>query len=79
MCNIFDFLCATDSLTIHFSYTGIATHYIPSERLAALEDRLIDLETSEHEIIQRVLEKFVEKKPVEKIGFQREIRETIDR
>jgi 3-hydroxyisobutyryl-CoA hydrolase len=44
-----------------------------------LEDRLIDLETSEHEIIQRVLEKFVEKKPVEKVGFQREIRETIDR
>jgi 3-hydroxyisobutyryl-CoA hydrolase len=40
---------------------------------------LIDLETSEHEIIQRVLENFVEKKPVTKIGFQKEIRETIDK
>lgn len=60
-------------------FTGIATHYIPSSRLAALEDKLIDLETSEHEIIQKVLEKFVEKKPVSKIGFQKEIRETIDR
>jgi 3-hydroxyisobutyryl-CoA hydrolase len=48
--------------------------------LAALEDRLIDLETSEHEIIQKVLEKFIDKNPKsEKIGFQREIRETIDR
>lgn len=61
------------------SFAGIATHYIPSSRLAALEDRLIDLETSEHEIIQRVLEKFVEKKPVEKIGFPKDVRESIDR
>jgi 3-hydroxyisobutyryl-CoA hydrolase len=66
-------------IIVYYSFTGIATHYIPSERLAALEDRLIDLETSEHEIIQRVLEKFVEKKPVEKIGFEKEIRATIDR
>ncbi|KAI7893736.1 ClpP/crotonase-like domain-containing protein [Mucor mucedo] len=60
-------------------FTGIATHYIPSSRLAALEDRLIDLETSEHEIIQRVLEKFVDKKPVSKIGFPADIRQAIDR
>jgi 3-hydroxyisobutyryl-CoA hydrolase len=37
------------------------------------------LETSEHEIIQRVLEKFVEPKSVNKTGFQKEIREVIDR
>lgn len=60
-------------------FAGIATHYIPSSRLAALEDRLIDLETSEHEIIQRVLEKFVDKKPVDSIGFPKDIRESIDR
>ncbi|KAI8083585.1 ClpP/crotonase-like domain-containing protein [Thamnidium elegans] len=60
-------------------FTGIATHYIPSSRLAALEDRLIDLETSEHEIIQRVLEKFVEQKPTDKIGFNMDTREIIDR
>ena len=40
---------------------------------------MIDLETSEHEIIQRVLETFVEQKPVEKIGFKIETRMTIDR
>lgn len=61
------------------SFSGIATHYIPSSRIPALEDRLIDLETSEHEIIQRVLEKFVEPKSVSKVGFQKEIREVIDR
>lgn len=61
------------------SFSGIATHYIPSSRIPALEDRLIDLETSEHEIIQRVLEKFVEPKSVNKTGFQKEIREVIDR
>ncbi|CEI93040.1 hypothetical protein RMCBS344292_07284 [Rhizopus microsporus] len=60
-------------------FSGIATHYIPSSRIPALEDRLIDLETSEHEIIQRVLEKFVEPKSVNKVGFQKEIREVIDR
>ncbi|CEG78158.1 hypothetical protein RMATCC62417_12804 [Rhizopus microsporus] len=60
-------------------FSGIATHYIPSSRIPALEDRLVDLETSEHEIIQRVLEKFVEPKSVNKVGFQKEIREVIDR
>lgn len=44
-----------------------------------MEDRLIDLETSEHEIIQRVLEKFVEQKPTDKIGFKMDTREIIDR
>ncbi|KAI7900649.1 ClpP/crotonase-like domain-containing protein [Cokeromyces recurvatus] len=61
-------------------FTGITTHYIPSSRLAALEDKLIDLETSEHEIIQKVLENFVDKQiKIERIGFQKEIRERIDR
>ncbi|KAI8328492.1 ClpP/crotonase-like domain-containing protein [Chlamydoabsidia padenii] len=60
-------------------YTGIATHYIPSSRLDALEDRLIDLETSEHDIIQRVLEKFVDPLPAKRIGFSQSVRESIDR
>ncbi|CAO3609280.1 unnamed protein product [Cunninghamella echinulata] len=60
-------------------YSGIATHYVPSSRLSALEDRLIDLETSEHDIIQKVLEKFVEPLPTKRIGFQQNIRESIDR
>ncbi|KAI7857287.1 ClpP/crotonase-like domain-containing protein [Circinella umbellata] len=60
-------------------YTGIATHYIPSVRLPALEDRLIDLETSDHEVIHRVLEEFVEPVPTDKIGMQQSMRKTIDR
>ncbi|KAL0074792.1 ClpP/crotonase-like domain-containing protein [Phycomyces blakesleeanus] len=60
-------------------FAGIATHYVPSSRLSALEDRLIDLETSEHEIIQRVLEEFVDPVATDKIGFTPVVRETIDR
>ncbi|ORZ17699.1 ClpP/crotonase-like domain-containing protein [Absidia repens] len=60
-------------------YAGIASHYIPSSKLPALEDRLIDLETSEHDIIQRVLEKFSEPLPAKRIGFSQSIRESIDR
>ncbi|KAI9473579.1 MAG: ClpP/crotonase-like domain-containing protein [Benjaminiella poitrasii] len=61
-------------------FAGVTTHYIPSSRLAVLEDKLVDLETSEHEIIQKVLEKFVDKRSnIEKVGFQKEIREKIDR
>ncbi|KAG0743323.1 hypothetical protein G6F57_000490 [Rhizopus arrhizus] len=60
-------------------FSGIATHYIPSSRISALEEKLIDLESSEHEIIQRVLEKFVEQKPVKYVAFQKDAREIIDR
>ncbi|ORX48570.1 ClpP/crotonase [Hesseltinella vesiculosa] len=60
-------------------YAGIATHYVPSARLNALEERLIDLETSEHDIIQRVLEKFVEPVPAKRIGFGTSIRQAMDR
>ncbi|KAI8064453.1 ClpP/crotonase-like domain-containing protein [Gongronella butleri] len=60
-------------------YTGITTHYVPSSRLQALEEKLIDLETSEHDIIQRVLEKFVEPVPAKRIGFGSGIRLAMDR
>ncbi|KAI9280500.1 ClpP/crotonase-like domain-containing protein [Sporodiniella umbellata] len=60
-------------------FSGIATHYIPSVRIPALEEKLIDLESSEHEIIQRVLEKFVEHKEVTHIGIPRNVRQMIDR
>ncbi|KAI9095608.1 ClpP/crotonase-like domain-containing protein [Phlyctochytrium arcticum] len=39
---------------------GIATHYIPSERLPALMARLAELESDEIEVINGVLEEFVE-------------------
>lgn len=61
------------------SFSGIATHYIPSVRIPALEEKLVDLESSEHEIIQRVLEKFVEHKQVQNVGIQKDARQTIDR
>ncbi|KAJ3157862.1 hypothetical protein HDU89_000241 [Geranomyces variabilis] len=38
---------------------GIATHYIPSERLPALMSRLAELETDELEVVNSVLEEFV--------------------
>ncbi|TPX56211.1 hypothetical protein PhCBS80983_g04687 [Powellomyces hirtus] len=38
---------------------GIATHYIPSERLPSLMARLAELETDELEVINMVLEEFV--------------------
>ncbi|KAI7861677.1 ClpP/crotonase-like domain-containing protein, partial [Spinellus fusiger] len=60
-------------------FAGIATHYVPSSRLPALGDRLIDVETSEQEMIQRMLEEFVEPVPTDKIGFLQIVRETIDR
>ncbi|KAG0164271.1 hypothetical protein DFQ30_010214 [Apophysomyces sp. BC1015] len=61
------------------SFVGIATHYVPSSRLPALEDRLADLETSDHSVIQRVIEEFVEPVDVNKIGCLKTERETIDR
>src|SRR5687768_9958474 len=41
------------------SLAGIATHYVPSERLAALEDRLSELETDNHDVINMAIEDFV--------------------
>ncbi|KAG0341226.1 hypothetical protein BG004_006105 [Podila humilis] len=40
-------------------YAGIATHYVPSERLAALEDRLSELETKNHDVINMAIEDYV--------------------
>lgn len=70
---------AANSFFVIFSFAGIATHYIPSSRLPALEDRLADLETSDHSVIQRVIEEFVEPVAMDKIGYLRSERERIDR
>ncbi|KAF8925618.1 hypothetical protein BGZ58_000644 [Dissophora ornata] len=40
-------------------FAGIATHYVPSERLASLEDRLSELETDNHDVINMAIEDFV--------------------
>lgn len=61
------------------SYAGIASHYVPSVRLPALEDRLIDLEISDYEIIHRVIEEFVEPPTTDSSAFSHEIHDIIDR
>ncbi|KAG0236518.1 hypothetical protein BGW41_000386 [Actinomortierella wolfii] len=40
-------------------YAGFATHYVPSERLPALEERLSELETDNHDVINMAIEDFV--------------------
>ncbi|KAF9431693.1 hypothetical protein BGZ76_011828 [Entomortierella beljakovae] len=58
---------------------GIATHYVPSERLAALEDRLSELETDNHDVINMAIEDFVsEPKQGHKYALS-ENRDAIDR
>jgi 3-hydroxyisobutyryl-CoA hydrolase len=42
-----------------FSLSGIATHYVPSQRLSHLEDRLSELESDDHEVINAAIEDFV--------------------
>lgn len=39
-------------------YAGFATHYVPSERLPALEDRLNELDSSEHDVVNQAIEEF---------------------
>ncbi|KAF9203701.1 hypothetical protein BGZ49_006138 [Haplosporangium sp. Z 27] len=60
-------------------FAGIATHYVPSERLAALEDRLSELETDNHDVINMAIEDFVsEPKHGHKYALS-ENRDAIDR
>ncbi|KAF9902309.1 hypothetical protein EC991_005049 [Linnemannia zychae] len=40
-------------------YAGIATHYVSSDRLDALEDRLSKLETDDFDVINMTIEEFV--------------------
>jgi 3-hydroxyisobutyryl-CoA hydrolase len=61
------------------SYAGVATHYVPSNRLEQLEDRLSDMETSDHEVINMVLEEYATLTETKVIGFDAEIRQIIDR
>lgn len=61
------------------SYAGIATHYVPSEHLAALEARLSDLDTDNHDVINMAIEAFVSK-PLHDLKYTlSEHRNAIDR
>ncbi|RIA84752.1 ClpP/crotonase-like domain-containing protein [Glomus cerebriforme] len=60
--------------------SGIATHYVPSQRLPYLEDRLSELESDDHEVINAAIEDFVsepEHNHIYSLGGV--IREAIDR
>ncbi|RUS28909.1 ClpP/crotonase-like domain-containing protein, partial [Jimgerdemannia flammicorona] len=62
------------------SHAGIATHYVPSSRLQALEDRLAELETSDNEVINMAIEEFVgEFDPHYKYPLSGNVRRSIDR
>ncbi|KAJ2962405.1 hypothetical protein NQZ79_g2450 [Umbelopsis isabellina] len=60
-------------------YAGVATHYVPANRLEQLEDRLSDMETSDHEVINMVIEEYATLTDTKVIGFDPEIRQIIDR
>jgi 3-hydroxyisobutyryl-CoA hydrolase len=40
-------------------YAGIATHYVPSSRLNALQDRLCEMETDDPDVVNYAIEEFV--------------------
>ncbi|KAF9918909.1 hypothetical protein BX616_004418 [Lobosporangium transversale] len=60
-------------------YAGIATHYVPSERLTALEDRLSELETDNHDVINMAIEDFVSEPLHDHKYALSEYRDAIDR
>lgn len=62
-----------------FSFAGIATHYVPSDRLAALEDRLSELETDNHDVINMAIEDFVSEPTYDHKYALSENRDVIDR
>ncbi|ORE07654.1 ClpP/crotonase [Rhizopus microsporus var. microsporus] len=61
-------------------YSGVATHYVPSSRLSALEARLAELEDPTHDMVNQAIEEFsaeLEAEPTFSLGGP--IRQAIDR
>ena len=46
------------SLWLNFRWAGIATHYVPSERLEALESRLAEVNSHDFNKVNAILEEF---------------------
>jgi len=59
-------------------YAGIATHYVPSNRLQALETRLSELETQNFDVINDAIEEFTEVENSESFVLNADIRKSID-
>ncbi|KAH8551806.1 ClpP/crotonase-like domain-containing protein [Umbelopsis sp. PMI_123] len=60
-------------------YAGIATHYVPSNRLPALEARLSELETQNLDVINDAIEDFTEVDTAESFMLDAETRKSIDK
>ncbi|CAM0138627.1 unnamed protein product [Umbelopsis sp. WA50703] len=60
-------------------YAGIATHYVPSNRLQALETRLSELETKNPDVINDAIEEFTEVESANSFILDADIRKNIDR
>ncbi|KAG2232708.1 ClpP/crotonase-like domain-containing protein [Thamnidium elegans] len=61
-------------------YSGVATHYVPSSRLAALESRLSELDNATHDMVNSAIEEFsaeLENEPT--FSLTGETRAAIDR
>jgi 3-hydroxyisobutyryl-CoA hydrolase len=61
-------------------YSGVATHYVPSSRIAALEARLSELDHATHDMVNQAIEEFsaeLENEP--KFSLSGETRQAIDR
>ncbi|KAJ1963360.1 3-hydroxyisobutyryl-CoA hydrolase [Dipsacomyces acuminosporus] len=63
-------------------YAGIATHYVPSERLPLLEKRLQELGTSDYDVVNQAIEEFVDQPEGSAKGIDyslASVRDAIDR
>ncbi|KAI9283540.1 ClpP/crotonase-like domain-containing protein [Umbelopsis sp. AD052] len=60
-------------------YGGIATHYVPSNRLSELEARLSELETSNFDVINDAIEEFTENDTAESFILNPETRKSINK
>lgn len=61
-------------------YSGVATHFVPSSRLPALEARLAELDDATHEMVNSAIEEFsAELETESSFSLAGETREAIDR
>jgi 3-hydroxyisobutyryl-CoA hydrolase len=67
-------------LTHSTRFAGIATHFVPSSRLEALETRLSEIESSDYDIINTAIEEFAaDYDPEVRFTMGGETRKAIDR
>ena len=76
----YDTVYATHHFYIDYRWAGIATHYVPSERIEALESRLAEINSHDFVKVNAVLEEF-ENGPPKGYHFTiiPEIQDAIDR